>query len=242
MGVGPGGGLGEAGQHGLHRVGMLLHEGGVAEEVGVHVEDVGAAHQDVGLVAGLGEGEEGVPDRPGLDLVRGEGGGGVGGREVGDGDVVDGQARLLQRRDEQVVRAGALADGDVAALEVGDGLDAALGLGDDGLALSVGRKGGDIGDGRSGGLAEDGRRVSGPAEVDGARVERLDQGRAGGELDPGDPGPLALQGLLDRAFPLGDDGEVGLLVADLHFRDGFGGGRQGAEHPERESPRVERPS
>ena len=55
----------------------------------------------------FGDGEERVPDRPGIDRPGTEGGGGIGGAEKHRLDIFEAKALRLQRRNRQVPRAGA---------------------------------------------------------------------------------------------------------------------------------------
>ena len=204
------------------------------EEIGVDVEHFAAsAPATVGCVGGLGDRQERVPDGPGVDLVAGEGGGRVGRRQVDRLDVREGQAVLLQCGDQQVVGAGALADRDLPALEVGDRLDVGVRLGDDRLALAVAGQGGDVDDRRSSRLAEDRRCVAGPADIDRTDIERLDQRRPGGELDPGDADAFRLQRLLDELLLARDDRQAGLLEADLAIPSDRRRGRASRRAPRR---------
>ena len=77
------------------------------------------------LRSGLRRGLERVPDRPGVDGAALEGGAGVGrGKEDGR-DVAVGEAGGFQRAHQEVVDVRALVQGDLLALEVGDGAERA---------------------------------------------------------------------------------------------------------------------
>ncbi|MOA01585.1 hypothetical protein D3C78_1210020 [compost metagenome] len=189
----------------------------IGEEIGAdrkHIAGAGKRHR---LVAGFGDRVERIPDGPGLNLVAGESGRGIGGAEIDHLDIAELQPVLLQRRDQQIVGAGAFADADLPALQIGDRLDAAFGLGEDRLALAVRGKSRDINDGRTRRLPEDRRRIAGPADIDGADIQSLHQRRACGEFDPGNLHALGLERLFNDALLPGDNRQAGFLITDLQL-------------------------
>jgi hypothetical protein len=107
-----------------------------------------------------------------------------------DGVSVDGrdvrplQAALLHAAHDQEVRAGALLEADALALQVGQRADRRIGRHQDRRTGGLGRLEAGVPDVLARGLREDGRRVAGEAEVEAADGQRLEDLRAGRELDP----------------------------------------------------------
>ena len=163
---------------------------------------------------GLGGGEEGLPDHPGVDRALLERGAGVGRRQERDGDVGVLEAGAFERLDQQVVDVRALVEGDVLALEVGDRLERAVGGDEDRLGPRRRRLVPDIDQRRAGRLGEDRRRLAGGAEVDGADIQPLEELRAGRELRPLDRVALGLQLLLEQPAGLEQDERAVFLEAE----------------------------
>jgi hypothetical protein len=116
------------------------------------------------------------------------------------------------------VRAGALGDADLFALEVRQGLGRRGVRHDDGLPVAARGDDGDIVDARLRSLREDRRRVAGVAVIHGPGVDGLQERRAEGELDPAHGNALGREMLFQQLLRLHHQEHGGLLVADAQFR------------------------
>ena len=72
--------------------------------------DFSVERQGARLLLQLGDGEERIPDRPGVDRAADEGGGGVGRREINRRYRAPRKLDAFERGDQQVVGAGRLGD------------------------------------------------------------------------------------------------------------------------------------
>ena len=122
---------------------------------------------------------------------------------------------LGERRHQKIVRVGPLGRHDVLAAQIGERLDRAAGLHHDPLALRGRRIGGDIDEGRARRLRENRRRLPRDAEIDGARVQRLEQRRAGQEFTPSDCESKRRQCLVERSRRLYQQQGAVFLVAEV---------------------------
>jgi hypothetical protein len=133
--------------------------------------------QDAHAGNSLGDGEERIPDRPGVDRAALEGRARIGGWQIDRRELVIADAGLLDRRDGQIVRARCLGEGDLLALELGERLDGRIRRQQDRGAGACGLLGCDIEQVGLGGLGEDRGSVAGRAIVDAADIERFQQRR-----------------------------------------------------------------
>ena len=116
--------LGPAGRLGERRDGVAQHqrparrEVAIADKEGVGLAELARFDEDAAAVL-LPDGEIRIPDRPDVDAAARERGGRIRRAEIDGRDVAVAEARLLQRDDGDVVRAGALGEADALAFEVG---------------------------------------------------------------------------------------------------------------------------
>ncbi len=195
---------------------VVLRELAVGDVEGIGLGDFARIDQDAAALLGLTDREIGIPDRPGLDAAIGEGGTGIGRRQIDRGDVGIGEAGLLQRLHHDIVGAGPLGETDTLALQIGDRADRRILRHQDALAVGDGLARG-IDDRRSGGLGEHRRGIADRAEVDTADVHRLHHRRARGELDPFHVDALRIEMLFQGGLLARDNQHAGLLVADTNF-------------------------
>ncbi len=144
-----------------------------------------AVAQDARIGLALHRRQERVPDHPGSHAAALECGARVGRAQVGGLDVADRQPGAGQRFEQQVMRAGALGEGDALALELRNFPDRGVLPHDDGLRLGRGRFDGVVGQVGARGKREGRHRVGHVgAQVQIADVEGFEQRQAGGEFIP----------------------------------------------------------
>src|SRR6185295_5912140 len=102
---------------------MLVHEVRSRDIERIGLVHVLVENDDPRILLQLGERQVGIPDRPRIDRALEEGCRRIGRRERRRRNIAIGKAGLLQRRDQQIMRARSLAEGDTLAFEVGDRLD-----------------------------------------------------------------------------------------------------------------------
>lgn len=175
-----------------------------------------------------------VPDSPRVDVPAFEGGTRIGGRQVDRADLVVAHAGLVQRFEQQVVRARAFLQRDALAAQLGHRADRRIGLHEHGLVVRRRRFRADVHEAHAGRLREHGRRRARIAEVDTVRVQRFEQLRAGRKLEPLHVVAERLQPRFERMLRVDDREQPGLLIADAYDlararRRADGRGRQGDE-------------
>ena len=114
----------------------------VGEEIGVNLQNLRRPRQNRRLIFRFGNGKERVPHRPSHDGIRRKSRRRIGGAQINHLDILQLQTIGLQRRHQKVMRAGALADANLLALQIGDALVAAVRFGEHRLAFAIRGQGG----------------------------------------------------------------------------------------------------
>src|ERR1700733_2543762 len=177
----------------------------------------------------LRDGEERIPNRPGVDRAADEGGGGVRRSEINRSYRGPRKLDAFERGDEQIMCTGRLGDRHFLTLEAGDALDRRSGRNDDRLSVAASGNRCGVEQVLTGRLCEDRRGVTRIAVVDRSSSERLKQRRSKSKLDPSDPHTLRFKPLLKRLLRLHDQECAYLLITDPQFLEGFSGDRRACE-------------
>lgn len=147
----------------------------------------------------------------------GESRGAIGRRQVHRGHVGELQACLFENGDCGVMRARSFRNSEPLAFEIGDRLDRRVRGNDDSFVLAGAGQGGNVQQVGCCGLRKDRRGVSGVTEIDIAGVERFEQRRPEGELDPLHGKAFFLQRRFEDAAFLHGRLNARLLEADADF-------------------------